>query len=442
MKPEFITSKGAAFPTIVGALLLMIPALLNGFPFIFPDSGDYLVFKPLLHRSPYYGLTISFFHLNTFIWGPVVFQALLGSHIIWLFCRALGVCGNVRFLALVGVLTIASSLPFFVGFIMPDFFTGVLFLSFYLIAFQFDKFSKWLKIYLVFVACVSVLVHVSHVSLALALIMLFALMMALTRRWHRSLGWTLLPLLSGVAATLLFNVVIFETRGLSPAGPSFLLANLIHHGPARTYLEEACPQAGYKICAYKDQLPATADELLWTTGIFQKLGGFEGMKDEAPAIVSATLRSRPGEVLSMVLSNFRAGIGRRAPGAEFKPVYQVPSFNALLIIKFGPSTEQAYRESAEMQRKIPHALLKSIDDISLPLAFLVLLALAGTSWFRKDSEALILCVTVILFVAGNTLLCTSLSGVHDRYQARVTWLLPAAAMALLLRRQRRQEPSP
>jgi hypothetical protein len=70
-----------AFMILTGAAIMILPVLCNGFSFVFPDSGDYLVFHPLLHRSPYYGLFIFFFHLNRFIWGPIIAQALIVSHL-------------------------------------------------------------------------------------------------------------------------------------------------------------------------------------------------------------------------------------------------------------------------------------------------------------------------------------------------------------------------
>jgi hypothetical protein len=35
---------------------------------------------------------------------------------------------------------------------------------------------------------------------------------------------------------------------------------------------------------------------------------------------------------------------------------------------------------------------------------------------------------------GDTLLCTTISGVHDRYQARVAWLVVMAAVLCLFRK--------
>jgi hypothetical protein len=64
-------SMGPPVAIVAGAISLLVPALINGFPFVFPDSQDYLVFTPHLNRSPFYGLFIFFVHLNHFIWAPV-----------------------------------------------------------------------------------------------------------------------------------------------------------------------------------------------------------------------------------------------------------------------------------------------------------------------------------------------------------------------------------
>jgi len=69
---------GLVLLVLLGGFVLASPAIMNGFPFIFPDSGDYLVFTPHLYRSPYYGLFIFFFHWKQFIWAPVFMQALVG----------------------------------------------------------------------------------------------------------------------------------------------------------------------------------------------------------------------------------------------------------------------------------------------------------------------------------------------------------------------------
>ena len=71
----------------VATLAFLIPAFLNGFPFLYPDSGDYLVLTPQLYRSPFYSLFLLFAHMNRFIWNAVLAQALMLSWLLFILCR-------------------------------------------------------------------------------------------------------------------------------------------------------------------------------------------------------------------------------------------------------------------------------------------------------------------------------------------------------------------
>src|SRR5260370_16438819 len=71
----------------MGAIVLLIPAFINGFPLVYEDSVDYLIFTPRLYRSPFYGIFLTLFHWNRFIWAPIFAQALIVSHLIWVLVR-------------------------------------------------------------------------------------------------------------------------------------------------------------------------------------------------------------------------------------------------------------------------------------------------------------------------------------------------------------------
>jgi len=414
---------------------MLVPVLLNGFPFIFPDSGDYLVLKPLIHRSPYYGLFIFIFHMNRWIWLPVLAQAVIVSHLLWLMLTITGarnISRNTVTLAL--LLTVFSSLPFFVGYIMADFFTPIMFILMYIIGLHFTELPRLLRLYLMLLACVATAAHVSNLTMAIVILCLFSILLPWCgRSWAdtlKHLGFLSIPIGLTAAAVLLFNTVVFGTFSLVPAGSSFLLANLIQYGPARAYLKEACPDAGYKICAYVNRLPETADDLLWMTGIFKELGSFTGMKSESRAIVVATIEQYPSEVAGMVANNFIAGLFRHEPGAEFRPEPQDPSMIDLFATKFGHGAVSAYLGSAEMRRAIPHGWIRRVDSVVVPVAFLALTGLglfAARRGFRQNAA---LAAVMIFAVLENTLLCTAVSGVYDRYQARATWLLPMAVFVV------------
>ncbi len=432
----------AALVILAAALFLMVPALLNGFPFIFADSGDYLTLYPHIHRPPFYGLFITFAHLNRFIWMPVVLQSLLVSHLIWLLGKLVApTLSSRQFLGMMAWLAAFSSLPYFTGFIMADIFTPIMFLCMVILAFYHQQLNPITRRYLVLLGCVATVTHITNLPLAMGMLILLAVLLwragvPLNYRKH-SLALLATPITLTIVALLLYNGVIFKNWTLSSAGQSFFMANLIEYGPARTYLHEACPEAGYRICAYEKKLPATAEELLWFTDTYQRLGGFMAMREESAMIVKQTLLTRPMEVLTMVEENLLHGLMTHEPAAEFTTKYQIPSVEALIREKFGEPAVNAYLSSAEMRDTIPHRFIHTVDAILTPLAFFVLLAIGIANIAKRTEPSFLLPCTVICFLLGNTLLCTALSGVHDRYQSRVTWLLPMAIMLILFERRNR-----
>lgn len=432
--PHFLARP--AFLILLGAALLMVPSLLNGFPFIFPDSIDYLGTIPLIYRLPFYGAFITFFHWDQFIWGPVIMQCMVVSHLLWLLMKLTSGTPTARiFLPFMALMATLTSLPFFTGFICADIFTPILFLTFYILAFHHRQLSGSLRYYLFLLACISTVMHISNLTLGMLLCFILMALLTLARApWRESkhsLTLIATPILLGIISVLLFNGLVFKTWSLSPAGQSFFLANMIEYGPARDYLDEACPTIHYPICKYRPY-PQTANELMWNeASVYWKLGGFIGMQEQAKHIVHETIRTHPLDVATMIGDNFIAGLKSRTPAEEFYAKYQIKPFMELLRNKFGADTLQQFNDSAEMRDTIPHKTLEAIDRVVPPLSFaLVILIILAT--IKSRPPAFNLCVATLGFVLGNTLLCTALSGVFDRYQARVAWLLPMAVSIVLM----------
>ena len=214
---------------VIGAGCLLVPVLINGFPFLFPDSADYLrSFRPPTFRSPFYGLFIFFFHLNHFIWAPIVAQALIVSHVIWVLTRIYAGGYWVRWFGLsILILCLFSSLPYFVGFVMPDIFTGVMILVIYLLSFHRSALSKLEILYFLGLACVAVSAHISHLPQALALaaatVILHLLLGGSLRSTLRGTVILVVPLGLSFCATLIYNITIHGVFALYPSGETFYL---------------------------------------------------------------------------------------------------------------------------------------------------------------------------------------------------------------------------
>jgi hypothetical protein len=240
------------------------------------------------------------------------------------------------------------------------------------------------------------------------------------------------PLMLSATAIFLNNIVIHHSFALFPAGQSFLLGNMIEHGPARRYLQETCPTAGYKICSIAKSLPATSYELLWATDAYRELGGFDGMREEAAQIVLGTFRSRPWDVLQMAVDTVGSSFVTRAPGAELGPLSNHSWMIDVLTKRFGLATVRAYENSLESQDAVPHALLRAVDNISFPIAALGLLISGIFAFRRRFREATALAILVPAAYAINNALSAFASGVFDRYQARITWLFALAGMLIII----------
>jgi hypothetical protein len=278
--------------------------------------------------------------------------------------------------------------------------------------------------------------HVSHLPQALALVFVVLAIHVVVRTPLRSLlmcaGVLSVPLTLAATAIFLNNIVIHHSFALFPAGQSFLLANMIEHGPARRFLQETCPAAGYKICSIVDSLPATSFELLWATDTYQKLGGFEGMREESKQIVIGTFRSRPWDVLQMAIETVGSSFVTHAPGAELESLSNHPWMIDVLTKKFGSSAVRAYEASLESQDAIPRTFLRAVDNVSFPIAAVGLLISGIVAFRRGFQESTALAVLVAAAYAINNTLSAFGSGVFDRYQARVTWLFAFAGVLIMI----------
>jgi hypothetical protein len=169
-------------------------------------------------------------------------------------------------------------------------------------------------IYFTLLACIAITAHISHLAAGLPPRFCGARSACCLSNTVTIIIDTrgILSILS-TTAILLNNIVIHHSFALFPAGQSFLLANMIEHGPAPRYLQETCPAADYKICRIAKSLPMTSYELLWATDAYRELGGFDGMREEAAQIVRKTFRSRPWDVLQMTVDTVGSPFVTHAP---------------------------------------------------------------------------------------------------------------------------------
>ncbi len=428
-------SKSATAGLIAGAaLLLMLPALWNGFPFLFWDSGDYLTValtgERVVYRDPVYGFVSAPLHAGVSLWGIAAGQCLLAAWVLWETVRLLqprpGREGT--YLSLVALLGFGSSLPWFAGQIMPDIMGALAVPLIFLLATGALATAK--RVGLAVLLATALACHLSFLPLGVGLLLvLLMLYRPLARR-----GLTLR--LGGIAAAVAAAPALVVCANLALGGPpvlsqtshAFLLARLVQDGLARQTLNRLCPDRELTLCAVKDHLPVTANDFLWgDSEAFARIGGWLDSKREADRIIGASLRLFPLEHLasaatlsSQQLVSFSTGDGLESQAEPWG-----------VIEAYFPADLPSYEAARQQTGRLP---LAGINLLQVPLAaasmallpWLALLAWRRERW--REAAGLMLIGAALL---GNAVICGVLSNPNARYESRMVWLAVfAAGMAL------------
>jgi hypothetical protein len=415
------------------ALALLWPAAWNGMPLLFSDSLDYLdtARDPTAARirPPLYGLLILPLVALGGSWAVVAVQALVLAFPLLLLVHRLTPHPLAMPLAALAAAALSTA-PFFASWILPDALAAVVVLA----------------------AIHAALAETRRGTLA------WAAAAALAAGTHA----TYPPLLGGLAIVAAAAGLLQQPRRRLPAlllAAAALLAplpniahNAWHHGQARTalgsdgflagrmagdgllqaHLDRTCPDAvrPHPLCAARGQIPRDSDLFLWTsTGPFWLLRGFDAppelwrdlnraaLADGWPTWIAASLERAARQAIAVA-----AGDGP-THGPDF---YRQISAFALLLL---PGEEQAILSARTTQEAWGDwGLGPWASPIVATSLALCLLALARRP--RPDAATALLLLLAALL--GNALLVGLGGAVHDRYQARIAWLLPALAAPLLL----------
>ncbi len=418
---------------LAGGVILIWPAFLNFYPLLFSDSGAFLAqtgVPLMIWDKPWiYGPFAWVFHQHASLWGTILAQGVIVSHLLWLLARVLGRATPLGHIALCGGLAALTTLPWSAALVMPDILTPVAVLTAVLLGWGWAALGRAERAWLMALGSLATAAHLSNLPVMLALLVLAVL---LRLGWRRCLAVGV-PLLGAILLLLGTNLIGHGRLALSPYGSTFLLARLIADGPAARTIEAACPEAGWYLCAFAGGLPVDAEVFLWApdspvnrtaegTPIF--LGGML-LAPEASAIIAQTLRRDPLGVVRAGLGNFRrqlvtAGIGdtldRRHLDVAVRPRIAA-AFPARELAGFDAARQQG-PGLAEAGRRLGWVH---------PLVLLLALPLLAIGWVRGDPLLRGVLLALVVAVLGNALAAGALSGVHDRYQARIAWLLPLGA---------------
>jgi hypothetical protein len=419
-------------------LVLLAPAIWNGFPLIFPDTGGYLMAAmtgtPMHGRSALYGLFLSA-GVSFAFWPCVILQAALMAWLFTVTVRVNGLGGRPWLaFAIVAFTAATTSLPWFAGQLMPDILFAAAALAIYLLAYTHDRLNRWERFVLAATIAVAIPSHMAAAGLCVGVI---AALWAFSFIKSFALPAPRLTLAAcavaiGIALCPLSNLALIGHFGFTPGGSSFLFGRLIEDGMIERYLEDKCPDPSLQICAYKDEIPEQADDWLWGNSAFYKLGGWGGYTEEQGRIIRETLLLYPLEHITTAI---------------IATLEQLVSFETEVSID---DNEPTFLTFAELVPDLMPALMdaRQQDDLLdvrmlnytlyVPVAGLgiggLVIALIMRRRLKLSPEATALCFAILLALAVNAAICGIFSHPVDRYQSRLVLLAPFALALLVAQR--------
>jgi hypothetical protein len=424
---------------LAAMLMLLAPALWNGFPLLQYDTGGYLArwYEGTLEvsRSTVYGVFLNLLVRPDF-WPAVVVQAALTVWILWLVVRTHGF-GTRVLLVTVAALSVLTALPWLAGQLLTDVFAGLSVLALYLMVRRNAALARWERAALFLFVAFSAATHSATLMVLLALLLASVPVAVFDRRLVPFVGIArgLAALALGAVMLIAANYAVAGQLVWTPGGISTPFGRMLQTGIVTRYLDDHCPDPRLKLCAHRSELPDNADLFFWGESVFDRLGRFEGMNDEMHTIVLESLVQYPwlqikAAVTGVIeqLVSVRTGYG---VNTEIWHTYG-------MIGRFAPTSLPAMRAARQQKGELGFAAINRLHVPVALAAMVLLLAVIGLGATKaRFADLGFLAATIALAILANAFVCGALSNPHDRYGARIAWLAP---LVLLLIPWRQRQP--
>jgi hypothetical protein len=434
--PAWVWVIAAAIP-----LMLLTPAFWNGFPLLQSDTGGYLArwYEGYLvpSRSTVFGLYLHYGEPSYF-WLNLAIQALATMWILQLTLRVFGLAKPWRLFGVSLVLTLTTALPWLASMLLTDIFAGLSVLSLLILVLHGDKISRSEKAALFVFTAFSAATHSATMAVLLGLCCMGWIARPFLRGRIKAapLVQGMLTVAAGAVMLVSANYALSGQAAWTPGGYSIAFARMLQDGIVTRYLNDHCPTQHFKLCPYRNDLPETADDFLWSREtVFNKLGRFPGMSDEMGYIAAHALTEYPLWQTEEALL---------ATGEQMLEVATGENTDHPTLMH----TYGVFREYLQRQLKVVDAARQQksfltfgpVNLIHVPVAListaLVFVMLIAALFRRRADDVTLLMATVCLALLGNAAICGIISGAHDRYGSRLVWIATFAVMIAVMKRSR------
>jgi hypothetical protein len=417
-------------------LMLIAPALWNGYPLLQWDTGGYLArwYEGYLvpSRSTVFGLYLHFGEDSSF-WINLGIQALGTLWILQLTLRVLGMVRPLRLLALSTALILTTALPWLASMLLTDIFAGLSVLSLFILVLHGDRISAIEKCSLFAFTAFAAATHSATLAVLLGLCCAGWIARPLLHQRIAVAGLVRgsLTIVAGAAMLVSANFALSGQLAWTPGGYGVAFGRMLQDGIVARYLRDHCPQEKLKLCPYRNELPATADQFLWGKSMFNALGRFQGMNDEMGFIVTHSLAEYPLRQTEAAIVATAQQLVHVATGEGTNG--WIPHTYGI-IERYLPGQLRPMRAARQQHWDIDFA---AVNWLHIPVALVSMLAViamfATAVWRRRLDDLTLLAATVSLALLGNAFVCGVISGPHDRYGARMAWVATLVVLISVVR---------
>lgn len=439
--------------------------IVNGFPLVFQDTGPYILSGLRLvvpwDRPIWYGLLLRLLR-PIGLEGVALLQ--VGAAVVAV-RLAFGYLDRMRpwaTTALVVLLAGFTSLPWFGPFLVPDIFLSLMVLAIYAILFGGMRSGGWRLAGLLLVVFVGVLVHTSHVAIAVLLLAAGMASRGIAAIWPRAAALSpsfsmaragaIAAVIAGAAlASMAVNHHAYGRWTLSPGRHAFLINVFMADGTLKGALDRHCADRAFVDCRVRDQLPTRPNWYMWGAGspfwsewqpswdpATQPNPGMDGTRRAAEMS-----RLEDEELIRLSLREDPLPHLAAASLAAIRQFFLVRTGNELLIHSPWTDVEEAIERYEP--RALPRFLASLQARMGLPIDFSnrlnaafygVCAVLTGLVLWRDRrllrSRSAALLGFMLVAAAANSAVCGALAGPHDRYQSRLIWLVAACGIAVVM----------
>jgi hypothetical protein len=316
-----------------------------------------------------------------------------------------------------------------VSLLLTDIFAGLSVLALYMLVAHADRITALEKFLLFLFTAFSAATHSATLGVLFGLCVLGLLAKPFLRGRIALSGLIQggLSLAAGGAMLLAANFALSGQLAWTPGGTGVAFGRMLQDGIVTKYLNDHCGTEKLKLCPYRHDLPATADEFLWGSSMFDTLGRFNGLSDEMGHIVVGSLKDYPA---------WQAGAALKATAEQLVHVATGEGTLGWLPHTYGiieyyiPSQTKSMRAAHQQHWDINFAAVNWLHvPVALASMLVVVAMFARASWRRKFDDLALLAATVTFALLGNAVICGVISGPHDRYGARLVWI---ATLTVLL----------